>query len=506
VSIPQDRLPADDQRFLVVPVVATLPVVFVDQFGPDEDPRRNRYGETFYLRRLLNPMTGGEQADRRFVEVRHVTIEQLNRELIQDARLVVIAGVSGPAGTVPLLRQYVEQGGNLVIAAGGFFDPALWTEEAWLDGLGVLPAPLDAITVGRLPDEAPGPVEPFQLDFETLVHDDFLLEATSREELQDLYRLPYFFKTAAAKVDDEVQQTMVRTVAKSVEERRKALGEIDGRLAELDAREDLGGGARRQWEDLRRQRAALQPDWLLWNSPREKSNAQESAAEVAERARPRVMACYTNGLPFMVRREVGRGQVLLVTSSVSPDWNTLPLTNTVLIYDRILRGMLQDTLPRRNIGSHEQLVVPVRPAERTARFALVHPDGSRQPLMVEAVAVDRFGVRVGQLTERGNYRVVATRSRDDPRGTLEARLWEVPVAINGPAEESQLLSQVEIQRRHERGQAKSVETTEAAAVGLQRASLYGQDLWKWLMAAVLLGLLVELVILAWFGRRGERTG
>ncbi len=56
VKLPPDRLPADDQRHLVVPVVAGISVVFVDQFGQrGEDPLKNRFGETRHLRRLLVP-------------------------------------------------------------------------------------------------------------------------------------------------------------------------------------------------------------------------------------------------------------------------------------------------------------------------------------------------------------------------------------------------------------------------------------------------------------------
>ena len=43
---------------------------------------------------------------------------------------------------VPLLADYVRQGGQLVLAAGAQFDPALWQEQAWLNGQGILPLPL----------------------------------------------------------------------------------------------------------------------------------------------------------------------------------------------------------------------------------------------------------------------------------------------------------------------------------------------------------------------------
>ena len=55
-SIEPDRLAADDERFLAVPVVAALPVVFVDQYGEElEDPIKNRLGETVHVRAYLAP-------------------------------------------------------------------------------------------------------------------------------------------------------------------------------------------------------------------------------------------------------------------------------------------------------------------------------------------------------------------------------------------------------------------------------------------------------------------
>ena len=53
VSIEEpDRLAADDSFYLMVPVVAALPVAFLDQLSPaDEDPVKGQIGETFHLRR-----------------------------------------------------------------------------------------------------------------------------------------------------------------------------------------------------------------------------------------------------------------------------------------------------------------------------------------------------------------------------------------------------------------------------------------------------------------------
>ncbi len=54
-TIAGDRLKSDNTRHLVVPVVAALPVVFVDQLGPREDVKAGEVGETYPLRRYLAP-------------------------------------------------------------------------------------------------------------------------------------------------------------------------------------------------------------------------------------------------------------------------------------------------------------------------------------------------------------------------------------------------------------------------------------------------------------------
>jgi hypothetical protein len=521
VSIPGDRLPDDDQRFLVVPVVATLPVVFVDQWGEgEEDPRRNRYGETFHLRRLLAPMASRAERIRQLVAVRHVTIDQLQgvegRNLLADARLVVVAGVASPEQSGPLLREYVEQGGNLVIAAGGQFDAAPWTAAAWNNGLGVLPAPLEPVAVGSLPEDTQGQFEPFQLDYNSLQnHEYFLVEGVSREEQDDLYCLPYFFKTCVAKVDDEVKQAAVTAVAGELNQRRRDLAELDRQLDELAQRESqhkLTPEELNRRANLQRQRQQLEPSWLLWSPRDEGQNGQESVDALADRSKPQVLARYTSGLPFMVERRLGRGRVLLVTTGVFPRWNTLAFTNAMLIYDRILRRMLEGTLPERNLGTERPVELPVAASERIASFWLTEPDGQQRQVEVAAGGADRWVLPLGDLVRRGHYQLTATRKENlpqdaaAPRGGLENRIWTVWLAVDGPAEESQLLPSDEARSREDRGRTDALEAAGPFDVeGLQRAHLKGTGLWWWLLAAVLACLLVEMTVLAWPSLGREKT-
>lgn len=501
VSITHDRLPGDDQRFLIVPVVAALPVVFVDQYGPKEDPRAGRLGETLPLRRLLAPTAANDRAEHQLVEVRHTTIDRLDQETLRDARLVVIAGVASPGPAVPVLRQYVQQGGPLLIAAGGDFDPAAWSAAAWLDGAGILPAPLRPALVGRSPEEAADAVHPFQLDFNSLVHDYFLLEQISREELQDLYHLPYFFKTAAPDVSNEVVSGLLRRTTADLTAEHERLVEIDKQLAALGpaAVEAAGDNRGAQRSALEQERQALRPAWLVWPSPEELDDARLTPAELAERSRPHTLAAFTNGVPYLVGRRIGQGRVLFVSSGFSPAWNTLAMTNAIVVFDRILHDLLCRTIPQRNFGTSDQHWEPVGAGQRLNRITLSGPAGYEESPAVDAVGGDRYAVALSNLPWRGVYRLASTSIRvavpgaaSSPTATpAPAPLWEIPIAVNGPVDES-ILQPPEAAGGQQTLAADDVWAAGAAA----EASGAGPALWKRCMLAVLVGLLVEVVILA----------
>jgi hypothetical protein len=344
VVLPEDAVPEDDRRCLVVPVVSSLPVVFIDQYGErDEDLRRGRLGETRSVRRLLAPVTTRDASQKQLVRVRHVTIEGITEETLQDAGLAVVAGVRNPGAAVPLLRSFVERGGQLVIAAGGDFDPAEWTAAAWLDGAGILPAPLGG-TSGRLPDES-GRLEPRRLSWNSMRDEPlFRVPDVPAEELADLYGAPLFFKTV---------------------------------VTDMAASGD---------------RAAAGAD---------------AASDPA--LKPRVLATFDDGTPFLVTRRIGKGSVAWLASGLTGSWNTLAKTNAMLLCDRLLRGMLADTLPAHTIPSVDRFTLPVAAGDRRATLTLTRPDHTGSPaglvesLTVEAVGSDAYGATLRDLSQRGIY-------------------------------------------------------------------------------------------------------
>lgn len=506
-TIPGDRLASDNQRFAVVPVVAALPVVFIDQFGEKEDPGRGDYGETFHLRRLLAPVTSRGDHQRQLVQVRHVTVDSVNKQLLEDARLVVLSGVSSPGLAVPILREYVQQGGQLVITAGGQFDPKAWTDSAWLDGAGILPAPLNSELYGKSPEESAGALAPFQLDTNSLVHDYFRLEDASDEELSDLYQVPVFFKAVVADLGVTALEELSKTETKRISEEQAFLESARQRSAEW-ARRESQGILDAETQQLRQQdesrMAEIRPTWLLWNLQESDDSSVKTVADLVQAGQPRVLAKFTDEqkLPFLIERKIGKGQVLLFTTSVFSDWNDLTKTNAALVFDRIFRFLLQDTLPRRTVESIEQFTLPVETGDRRITYSLMRPGQTQSEVLnVDALGGDSFGVTIRNMTRAGTYLISASRAVESTsvgsQMSEPEKLWDVPLALNGPERESELSSidPAELKKRLGAANYRWIERDEP--ISLEGAQISFQGLWKWLMWFVLLALLLELVIVAW---------
>jgi len=510
-----DRLLRDNSRNIVVPVVAGLPVVFVDQYGDTEDLDRGEIGETYRLRRLLAPQTSTDaELNRQLVRVRHLTIDRLSEEVLSDARLVVIAGVESPGESVPLLRQYVEQGGSLVIAAGADFDATEWAAQAWLEGAGILPAQLTTEPVGQLPEVAVGQLEPFYLDFRSLQQDFFLIEGETSEALSDLYRLPIFFKAVAAETDQVVLDALVAAETERIIKNRKVLSESDASRNDWDELDRQGNlseeqASERAFDEARRRE--MQPRWLSWLDTDALAQLDEMSPEaLAERSRPRIIARYTlEERPFLIERRIGAGRSFFLSTGLFSSWNTLTSTNAILMFDRMLRQLLEDTLPRRNYETGDVVTLAARRSDQL-RWELVQPDGSRDAISVEALSAERFGLRIHRAVNNGHYDVLSTSTEATPSGaagssdtTNQKSESAALLAFNCPPEESQLetLDALTFQERAGIEGYRWLESDETISV--EGARIRGRDLWKWLIGAVLVFLPSEMLILAWPNRRPE---
>ncbi|MDB5384854.1 MAG: hypothetical protein JWM11_500 [Planctomycetaceae bacterium] len=508
-TLPGDRLSSDNQRFAVVPVVSSLPVVFVDQLGEKENTSRGEYGESFHLRQWLSPVTTRGDTQRQLVTIRHTTIENLNQAMLQDARLVVISGVANPGSSVPLLREYVQQGGQLVITAGAQFDQKAWTNTAWMDGAGIIPAPLQTELVGKTPEESAGQLAPFQLAANSLGDYYFHIEDISEDDRNDLYQTPLFFKMAVADVSAPVIEAFTKSEAARLTNEFDFLRDYSKRKAEWARQEAQGaltGGAQQEKQNAEARQLELRPQWLAWPSPQPEFDVQKPVAEMVKAEEPTALGRFTDEhqSPVFVKRRIGKGLVVFFSSGVFSDWNDLPKRDAILVFDRIFRSMLEDTFPRRTIAAVEQFTLPVESADRHVNYSLTRPGQAPEALSVGAVDGANYGVSVRELVDAGYYLISATRVADSADAdATTVPLWEVPLAVNGPIRESNLRSidAPELRKRLGNANYRWIERDEP--ISLEGAQISLQNLWKWLIWMVLVGLLLELVILAWpNARRG----
>lgn len=210
---------------------------------------------------------------------------------------------------------------------------------------------------------------------------------------------------------------------------------------------------------------------------------------------PRVLATYGNGLPFLIERTIGSGRVLLLTTGVSSNWNTLAQTNAILLYDRIFRGLLQNTLPVRNFAVGERITLPIHRTEEL-RYVLQRPDGDRETLAVEALGTDDYGVTIRHAVQSGNYLVTAFRPNRDPMAANAAKVEEIPVTVHAAAEESELsyLSAEDLERRLGAKNYRLLEPDEP--IHVEGGLLRGQSLWKTFATLVLVCLAAEMAVLS----------
>lgn len=505
VVLDSDRLPDDDQRNIIAPVMASAPVVFIDEVGEAENTAIGKVGQTLPLRRWLAPTSRGSQV-KSLGLVRHLSPATATRDSLADARLVVIAGVADPTNIAPLLREYVEQGGSLVIAAGGDFDPALWnslqdTESA------LLPAPIQNTFIGSLPTQGDNNYQWFHLNYESFAdHPWFQFADENDQFLRDFYSDPIIFQAVDASISDQWKEDFLAD-----ETKRLTLQISDYAMTANDA-----SGTSLEDEAA---------NWLVWKN----DNRSEDWQAIAEQARamtqaappnnrkevldrwfeenPKLIASVVNSRlpraiggyqtaespPFLVERKIGLGNVLLVTTSIAPTWNTIARDTHIVIFGRLLRAQLVNTVPQRNFLPSERIANPLTLSSTDSSVWLDRPGqkSNLQPLDVGYLAGDKRGVVIEGVFQRGVYRVLESPTDVPPEKDNAA--IDV-MAVNGFAEESELTSITPAEFADRFGEAPIFWVARNQPISLSGPRQLGRNLW-WILALVVLLLLIfELIV------------
>lgn len=487
-----DQLPADNKQQIVIPIVASLPVVFVDQHGDEENLEKNRIGETYALRHLMAPRSSSDKAQRRLIHIEHVRQDQLTQELLESARLVVIAGIERPEeDLIPLLRAYVQQGGPLVIMAGGLFDPISWNERGWLDGHGILAAPLDPKPQGVTPEESAQQLQPFFADFASMQHDFFLVDGEDPKSLSSLFEATPFFKAVRAELTGAALDAMLKSETQRLTEEKSFLEHYASRQATRPSEQS----ARDADED--RKYRVIEPAWWNWRSPLPLVDRSVAPEELAKRSLPRMLAAFDkNHIPFTVERTVGAGRTILFTSGVTSNWNLLRGSGAMYVFHRTFCQLMQGTLPPRNYLAGQKIALPLE-RRHDLRLTVTRPSGVREPLNVEAIGADVSGVMVRRPVLAGTYLVASEQTDTATPGSASASLDEIPLAVNGAETESNLQSIAVADLQQKLGHEHARVLTADEAIRVEGGTRRGQDLWKLCAWCVLGCLLMEKFVLAW---------
>jgi hypothetical protein len=201
---------------------------------------------------------------------------------------------------------------------------------------------------------------------------------------------------------------------------------------------------------------------------------------------------------FLVSRQMGRGEVVFCSSGLLSSWNTLPKTNAVLIFDRMLRGMIQRTLDERNLPATDRLALPLPHVQQKVTATLTRPGQlAPQNLDVSYIGAQQRGLTLTGLLARGVYRVKGFQLSGAGDQGITKPAWEMPFVVAGSGEESDLtgISRGEVERLAGNGRIHWVETGEY--IDLSAAAAHGQNSWWWLTLGVLVILLLEMSVLAW---------
>lgn len=199
----------------------------------------------------------------------------------------------------------------------------------------------------------------------------------------------------------------------------------------------------------------------------------------------RVIATFKTGDPFLVERSYGRGRVLLDTTTLDADWNTLPLTNFYLpMLQSCVRYLASANAINRNLSPGEPIMAMFDDAIEN-KATVVRPDGASE-IDLSRIG-DRLEARFDDTSEPGRYSIkVKTKSGEQ----------RVNFVVATPREESDLTPLDEAKWQ---SLAKSLHFTRidpdrdklAAAISGGRS---GRELWMTMLACVAVLAIGELML------------
>lgn len=197
----------------------------------------------------------------------------------------------------------------------------------------------------------------------------------------------------------------------------------------------------------------------------------------------------TGGDPLLVERRLGRGRVLMFTTSADRSWNNMALSpiSPALLHQaatQLLRLPHEQPL---TVG--ERFVLPLAETPAGEPVVVTGPDGGseqhRTALREGEVVLDVPGL------ERLGFHEFAVGDRPGRPLAVNPDAAESDVRSSSPAELASALSDLPV---------TIVESGSNVAASIERARI-GRELWKYLLAAALAALLLESIVAKRYAKR-----
>jgi len=196
----------------------------------------------------------------------------------------------------------------------------------------------------------------------------------------------------------------------------------------------------------------------------------------------KVLASFTGGIPALVEAPLGRGRVVLLTTTVDRDWADLALRTSFPPLMQRICAYLARTLERPGgpgivVGEEAHVQVP----DGRGPLMLVRPDGGETPL---EAADDSPTVFVGAPDIAGHYSVMRAGERDRA----------LPFAVNVDRRESDLravdpavMAEIASQVSKDNGVLPSLDVAAGEEDNIGIADQRGRTvLWPWILAGLFL--------------------
>jgi hypothetical protein len=149
----------------------------------------------------------------------------------------------------------------------------------------------------------------------------------------------------------------------------------------------------------------------------------------------RILAALSNGQPFLIERTYGAGRVLMLTTSLDTEWNSLPLSDFYLPFvQSMARYAAGATLPDRNLQPGEPIDLTYNHPPASPSATIMLPDHQQRAIPIAQNGVQwslhfsdtaqpgRYLLTIGNSQTPLNYVVTANREESDLT-PLSAARW-----------------------------------------------------------------------------------